>query len=367
MPSFAIEVEGGTSPLTKQEVLLVLQRAGDSNQLNLTASTQQLANWEKIPGYYATLQDIYGDFALPPSLRLLSIIQLKNGIDKHWRKTTINSIGKDEKNTIKTKAVQLGILEPVPALALHNALMLAKIVRHEFPHDWPDVFSTIAKQLRTAASDLSQRQYAYNILVITLQVIKELASGRLQRTRKSLQQVSSELLKALGDLYVDSVTTWTTSYDAETARVSHSALKSLRRLLIVGFEHPHRESEVTQFWTVLQDHHQRFLDLSTSADEAKDYATKHVLQLSKLFLEMARDHPASFVLLGSTGILTRCWGLISHTDARPSLQSKSVSLIYIGSVYHECCGTSLTHNGWRSPQAYIRASSDDALGLGRVS
>lgn len=323
MPSFTIEVEGEANPLTRQEVLSTLQKASGNDQLNLTASTQQLSNWERLPGYYATLQDIYGDFALPAPLRLLSIIQLKNGIDKHWRKTTINSIGKDEKNTIKTRAIELGVLEPVPSLALHNALMLAKIVRHEFPHDWPDVFSIITKQLRAVAQNLSQRLYAYNTLVMTLQIIKELASGRLQRTRKSLQQVSSELLQALGGLYVSLINGWKLSYDHEMARVSHSALKSLRRLLNVGFEHPHRESDVAQFWSVLQGHHQTFLGMTTGAGEAKEMGIKHLLQLSKLYLEMARDHPASFVLLGSTGILTRSWGLISHTDAGPFLKSNA--------------------------------------------
>jgi len=325
MPSFAIEVEGEATPLSRQEVLSTLRKAfgNGSNQLNLTASTQQLANWEKTPGYYATLQDIYGDFALPTELRLLSIIQLKNGIDKHWRKTTLNPISKDEKNTIKTRAIEFGVLEPVSTLALQNALMLAKVVRHEFPHDWPDVFSTITKQIRAAAQDLSQRLYTYNTLAITLQIIKELASGRLQRTRKSLQQVSAELLQALGGLYISLVDRWITGFDVDLAKVSHSALKSLRRLLVVGFEHPHRDPDVARFWSLLQEHHQMFLDMSTGAGEARDTGVKHLLQLSKLYLEMARDHPASFVLLGSSGVLTRSWNLISHTDAKTSLKSNA--------------------------------------------
>lgn len=323
MPSFAIEVEGEASPLSRLAVLSTLQSAAgiNTNQLNLTASTQQLSNWEKIPSYYATLQDIYGDFALPAEIRLLSIIQLKNGIDKHWRKTTLHPISKDEKDGIRTKAIDIGVREPVSSLALQNALMLAKIVRHEFPHDWPDVFSTIIRQIRHASQNLSERLYAYNTLTITLQVIKELASGRLQRTRKSLQQVSSELLQALGSLYIGLVERWKTSLDFELAAVSHSALKSLRRLLIVGFEHPHRDSDVTQFWSVLQDHHQLFFEISTATGTAKDMAEKHLLQLSKLYLEMARNHPASFVLLGSTQILTRSWNMISRTDAKNALKS----------------------------------------------
>ena len=324
MPSFAIEVEGETNPLSRQQVLSTLQKASgtDLNQLNLTASTQQLSNWEKTPGYYATLQDIYGDFALPAQLRLLAIIQLKNGIDKHWRKTTINPINKEEKQVIRNKAIEFGVREPAPSLALQNALMLAKIVRHEFPHDWPDVFSTITKQLRSATQNLSERLYAYNTLVITLQIIKELASGRLQRTRKSLQQVSSELLQALGTLYVKLVDRWATGFDHEKATVSHSALKSLRRLLVVGFEHPHRDADVTQFWSVLEEHQRQFLAISGSQVDAKEMAVKHLMQLSKLYLEMARNHPASFVLLGSTGILTRSWNLINQTDAKNVLTNK---------------------------------------------
>lgn len=34
------------------------------------------------------------------------------------------------------RALQAGIVEPAPLLALHNALMIAKIMRQEFPHDW---------------------------------------------------------------------------------------------------------------------------------------------------------------------------------------------------------------------------------------
>ena len=325
MPSFAIEVEGEANPLSRQQVLSTLQKASgsSSNQLDLTASTQQLANWEKIPGYYAILQGIYSDFALPAQLRLLSIIQLKNGIDKHWRKTSINPINKTEKDTIKRESIEAGIREPVASLALHNALMIAKIVRHEFPHDWPDVFSTITKLVRLATQNVSEHLYAYNTLVITLQIIKELASGRLQRTRKSLQQVSSELLQALGSLYVSLVDKWTSNFDPQMAAVSNSALKSLRRLLVVGFEHPHRDQDVSQFWSVLQGHHQRFLGMYTNGGEAKEVAVKHLLQLSKLYLEMARSHPASFVLLGSTDILTRSWTLISQTDAKTTLNNNA--------------------------------------------
>lgn len=47
-----------------------------------------------------------------------------------------SAISKEEKTQIKTRALEAGIEEPARPLALQNALMVAKILRYEFPHDW---------------------------------------------------------------------------------------------------------------------------------------------------------------------------------------------------------------------------------------
>jgi hypothetical protein len=47
-----------------------------------------------------------------------------------------SAILKDEKEQIKTRALKAGVEEPARQLALQNALMVAKILRFEFPHDW---------------------------------------------------------------------------------------------------------------------------------------------------------------------------------------------------------------------------------------
>lgn len=327
MPSFTIEAEGETNPLTRDAVISTLATTSHPTAQSLQVATQQIGNWEKTGGYYALLQEVYADFSLGQDIRFQAIIQLKNGIDKHWRKTSFNAINKAEKDQIRSKSIEAGVREPVPALALQNALMLAKVVRYEFPHDWPDVINVIIHHLRTACQDPSQSLYVSNILTITLQVIKELASGRLQRTKKSLQDVSLELLQVLGSLYVDLVSRWQSSpmhSDLTSALNSHSALKTLRRLLVVGFENPHREEDVKQFWNLLQMHQQIFLAAYGQSDtplEARNMLLKHLLQLAKLFLDMARNHPASFVLLGCIEILNRSWHIISQSDARSALQS----------------------------------------------
>lgn len=325
MPSFTIEAEGETNPLTRAAVISTLTNASHPTAQSLKVATQQIGNWEKTPGYYALLQDVYTDVALSQEVRFQAIIQLKNGIDKYWRKTSTNALSKAEKEQIRSRSIEAGVREPVPALALQNALMLAKIVRYEFPQDWPDVVNIIIQHIRAASEDQSASPYVSNILTMTLQIIKELASGRLQRTKRSLQEVSLELLQVLGSLYISLVNRWQSpgrQFDLTSAISSHSALKTLRRLLVVGFENPHREDDVRQFWLLLQTHQQAFWTayLQDAPSEVRTVILKHLLQLSKLYLDMARNHPASFVLLGCMDILNRSWTIVSQNDAKSALR-----------------------------------------------
>jgi hypothetical protein len=86
--------------------------------------------------FYPLLQSVFIDKSLPLEVRYLSIIQLKNGIDKYWRKTATNAVSKQDKNTIRSRLLESAVNEADSRLALQNALVVAKIVRFEFPNDW---------------------------------------------------------------------------------------------------------------------------------------------------------------------------------------------------------------------------------------
>lgn len=324
MPSFEIESEGETVPLSVQDIYQTLARTAgpQANQQSLQVSAKQLANWERTPGYYSLLQEVYSGFSIDDAIRLQAIIQLKNGIDKHWRKTSQNAIQKSEKEKIRAKAIEVGVLEPRQPLALQNALMLAKIVRFEFPQDWPDVISILIQHLRHASSDATNRLRLRNVLNITLQIIKELATGRLIRTKKSLESVAPEILHVVGQLYASTTQSWISSRDLQDDLMynSHQCLKIIRRLLTFGFEHPHREQSVTQLWQILQEHDDLFLSMWREHQNVV-LLPKHLFQISKIWLEMARQHPASFVLLGSMSILNRSWSVINGNNAKEALSS----------------------------------------------
>lgn len=87
MSNFAIKVSGEANPLTEGILLHVLKSAASSDPQQVQTGTKQLQQWERSPGFYKHLQSAYIDRRLPLEVRYLAVIQLKNGIDKYWRKT----------------------------------------------------------------------------------------------------------------------------------------------------------------------------------------------------------------------------------------------------------------------------------------
>jgi hypothetical protein len=173
----AIELPGEASPLTHRHVVDALVLAASSTQQQVQTGTKQLENWERQALYHVMLQvcfdfkptrntfklthEMLGCLSRPfPPHR--SSISRYYSIEARYRPilaqdshqvcfepetaaqivlgyalTLLNSaISKDEKAQIKTRALEAGIEEPARPLALQNALMVAKILRYEFPHDW---------------------------------------------------------------------------------------------------------------------------------------------------------------------------------------------------------------------------------------
>ncbi|KAJ5774329.1 Armadillo-like helical [Penicillium paradoxum] len=322
--AFAIEAQGETNPLSAQNVLNTLMLAASSSQQQVRTGTEQLQNWEKQAMYYTFLQEVFLDHSVPNEVRYLAIIQLKNGIDKYWRKTAANAIKSEEKQHIKTRALDAGIIEPAPLLALHNSLMIAKIMRYEFPQDWPDAISYIISSLRSSVQPGANPLQLPRTLLILLQIIKELSTARIQRTRHNLQSVSPEIFQLLGSIYVDKVNQWGAMLEQggaaeerllESLELSLVSLKVLRRLIIAGFEHPSRSQEVQSFWVLTHSHFSKFhslVDGSVGLSETiHKTIEKHLLQMSKLHVEMAKTHPASFALLpDSISLVQSYWSLV---------------------------------------------------------
>jgi hypothetical protein len=103
----AIEVPGEANPLTEGILYHVLRSASSTNPTQIQTGAKQLQTWERAPRFYPLLQSVFLDKSLPYEVRYLAIIQLKNGIDKYWRKTA-TKYGPDPVHTGISDDMQCG-------------------------------------------------------------------------------------------------------------------------------------------------------------------------------------------------------------------------------------------------------------------
>ncbi|KAF2200994.1 ARM repeat-containing protein [Delitschia confertaspora ATCC 74209] len=339
-----IEVPGEANPLTEGILYHVLRSAASSDPNQIQTGTKQLQQWETQRGYYVLLQSVFLDKSLPFEVRYLAIIQLKNGIDKYWRKTAKNAVSKEDKAAIRARLLQSGIEEADQRLALQNALVIAKIVRFEFPNDWPELFFELIQILQTVTSQPDSTHLRLpRALLILLYIIKELVTGRLIKTRTILQTVTPQVFQALGQIYVAKVQAWQTvlrggAGDSAGAfeDMQHSllAIKTIRRMVIAGYEFPGREEQVQGFWAMTRSHLGEFFAYTTPEGpqlppNIRQLIEKHLIQLSKFHLNMAQQHPTDFVLLpNSLDLVHDYWGLIVKLGA--TWGSESIDTANIG-------------------------------------
>ncbi|KAI1333560.1 putative importin 11 [Xylariaceae sp. FL0016] len=321
---FAIEVPGAATPLSQVELCRTLQSASSHDYSKRQAAGQQLSSWEDHADFYPALQAVFLDNKFPREIRLLAIIQLKNGVDRHWRQHSIKkAIQPAEKHAIRTNLVRGTVNESDRQLALHNALVVAKIVRIDFPQEWPNALNDIITHLRDGIN--RHDSVLPGGLLLLLQIVKELGSARLRKSQTALQSATPELVHILGQIYDTKSTAWIASLNSGTGNeselahnmeISLLAFKILRRLLIVGYEFPHKDKTVREIWAFSQKHFGQFLGFihaeTPTPKHYLDTVGKHLLQFTKLHVEMAEQHSGSFASLPSSVELVRAyWDLVA--------------------------------------------------------
>lgn len=64
-----------------------LQSATSQDPQLVKLAEQNLTAWEKEPNFYTTILNFYCNQQIDERVRYMALICLKNGIDRHWRKT----------------------------------------------------------------------------------------------------------------------------------------------------------------------------------------------------------------------------------------------------------------------------------------
>ncbi|KAH8899255.1 importin-beta domain-containing protein [Thozetella sp. PMI_491] len=322
--SFAIEVPGEANPLSLPELGKALHAATSLDNAQRQSAGKQLQAWESHQDYYPALQTAFLAKDLPREIRFLAIILLKNGIDRYWRPNARNSIKPAERHLIRSRLLHGSMDEEDRSFALHNALVVAKIVRIDYPDQWPEAMSTIVEAIRSTRN--VNQVHLGGALLVLLRVVKELATARLRRSQVALQKVTPELVQLLGEIYTERTAYWLEFLikgrgdedDADLSMQSSlTVLKILRRLVTVGYEHPHNDEMVQGFWSLSQSQFGQFLDFVGNESRIpapyQDIVGKHLIQFTKLHIEMCESHPASFpVLPNSIKLVADYWGLVKR-------------------------------------------------------
>jgi hypothetical protein len=213
-------------------------------------------------------------------------------------------VTKGDKEIIRSRLAEGVLSEDDKRLALQSALVYSKIARFEFPQEWPDAITSLLGTVRNRQDNVREG----NALLVLLQLTKELSTGRLQRTRQHLQAITPEMVHVIGERYANHVDSWRQLLNNDPndfvveglMKDSLLCIKTLRRLLITGYEHPNRDNDVVAFWKLSIQNLGAFMQLRANgqfADNVRLLLEKHMLQLAKLHHELSRDHPAAFALL----------------------------------------------------------------------
>ncbi|KAG7663353.1 KAP120 [[Candida] subhashii] len=297
--------------LSYENLFTILTLAsGSERNVEQQNAEAQLKKWEVVPGYHYLLQEVYLNHEIPLQIRWLAIICFKNGIDKYWRATRQYSINKQEKSQITSRVMQL-VNEQNNQLMIQNANAIAKIARYDFPHDWPNLFDDITKNLEDFVFKQNDIVSTNNCLIILNRVIKTITMVRIGRARHAMQSKAPIITSILIKLYQKFFQLWTTNLDLTIMEVCYLCLKNLRRIIPEGFDQPHKNQDVCEFLNSTIDHLQSLV--SEHDKYSSDLLERYVKCYSKLYVALINCNPTSFVLMPcSQKILTTFLSLLEE-------------------------------------------------------
>jgi len=239
-----------------QQVLIAAVQPADPSVLQRV--DEQLAAWETESPFWEALVHaaLAREAGYPSTLRQLAMIRFKNGIAKYWRPRIVNRksvvIEHDAKERIRQRLLDV-LSEPDRVVATQGALSVARIMRHDYPDEWPTIVPTLQAALESSSAALHEAaaqgrlaQSTAETLVLlraadTLRYcVKELESVRIMAGRLRMASLAECLIPVLQPVMervfaiafdTNDTGAWAqTPGTAERLRASHLLLKSLHRL-----------------------------------------------------------------------------------------------------------------------------------------
>ncbi|XP_054710284.1 LOW QUALITY PROTEIN: importin-11-like [Uloborus diversus] len=279
-------------------VLDALTKASSQNAELLKIAECQLKSWESETGFYSTLLDIACNKNIDVNIRWLSVLCVKNGVDRYWRKTTHGSISNEEKEVLRQKLLTC-LNEPVNQIALQFAVIISKIARFDFPKEWPDLFPALLNGTQSA-----DQLHQLRSLLTMHHVVKSLSSKRLTFDRRMFQQLTASVFPNILHMWINYSKLFLQEVQTEHYKLncvlesSFLTLKILRKLAINGFKDCSKEADAVNFLNLIFQQIGPFLECRVflrGKENLLDICEKYLVLLIKVLHDVLEYQPFSFV------------------------------------------------------------------------
>ncbi|KAI6163060.1 ARM repeat-containing protein [Pisolithus thermaeus] len=184
--------------VNRQELLDIVYAASSQVPAQVQASTERLKMLLENVGTYDALHEIAAEKSLPLQVRQQSIIQFKNSALSHWRSRKL--LSEEYRNRIRARCMVF-LHEEDDLIAECNEVIVAKIARLDFPHNWPslltDLISIIESTLQSLCASSSGSMLSTLALRRALKVLnavlKEISSMKMLTGIKTMGEITNQL------------------------------------------------------------------------------------------------------------------------------------------------------------------------------
>ncbi|KAG9317447.1 ARM repeat-containing protein [Chiua virens] len=199
--------KSATPRVDEIELFHVVSLAASQIPNQLKASTERLkVLLDTHAGTYNALHRIAADVSQPLHVRQQSIIQFKNAALSHWRSRKL--LTDDDRTQIRLRSFAF-LSEVDDTIAECNQLIVAKIARLDYPHNWQSLFTEIIPVIESGLLSFLNSPNPTIQSTLTLRrtlkvlnfIIKEFSNMKMLAGVKTMAQITDELRNIILSYY----------------------------------------------------------------------------------------------------------------------------------------------------------------------
>ncbi|PVV02163.1 hypothetical protein BB560_003389 [Smittium megazygosporum] len=290
-------------PTLRATQLEILQKLITGDYTLTKQAENEMGQIANIEGYHYIWQDIYLDKSLPDNIRMVSAINFKNGIKRHWKRPTVGAIKHHEKVAISNRLLELYCSNTKHINIFYNDA-IATVVKSDFPRFWPSAFNDIVESIERIRSskDIDSCVYREDNMIQVLHLsIKDICSIALPLQRQHFREFAIFFLPKLYSWISECSDMLFNRQIVNESIIGRLAnyTKITKRALCFGLKNSEKnefadklfENMVVSIEQLLQIYH------NTLDPTIKNSLLKYILSIQDLFLELAKINFPAFLFM----------------------------------------------------------------------